>query len=404
MVGGRSVKGRHDIRVSTPTPVCHACHGLEPHRHAHYGPRVNQELKRTPLFDLQRAAGARIIPFAGWEMPVQYAGIVEEHRAVRERAGLFDVSHMGELWLRGPSALTVVASLVTNDAARLPIGKALYTCACNEQGTILDDLIIYRVAAEEVLVVCNAGNREKMAPHFARAADGRCDFEDASDATALLALQGPRAVEVLRALHAPSQLGELARFGVARANLRGVSLLVARTGYTGEDGFELFVGAAQAAQLWSLLLEVGHALELQPIGLGARDTLRLEAALRLYGNDIDETTDPWEAGLGWTVKLEGRTFLGSEALRERKDRGLSRKLVGLEMVGRGIARHGYPVVEQGQQIGVVTSGSPCPTLGKNLGLAYVPIAQAGLGGPVSVEVRGKAVEAKVVPLPFYKRG
>jgi aminomethyltransferase len=365
---------------------------------------VNEQLKRTPLFDLQRAAGARIIPFAGWEMPVQYAGIVEEHRAVRERAGLFDVSHMGELWLRGPSALTVVASLVTNDAARLPIGKALYTCACNEQGTILDDLIIYRVAAEEVLVVCNAGNREKMAPHFARAADGRCDFEDASDATALLALQGPRAVEVLRALHAPSQLGELARFGVARANLRGVSLLVARTGYTGEDGFELFVGAAQAAQLWSLLLEVGHALELQPIGLGARDTLRLEAALRLYGNDIDETTDPWEAGLGWTVKLEGRSFLGSEALRERKERGLSRKLVGLEMVGRGIALHGYPVVEHGQQIGVVTSGSPCPTLGKNLGLAYVPIAQAGLGGPLSVEVRGKAVEAKVVALPFYKRG
>lgn len=365
---------------------------------------MNEPLKRTPLFDLQRAAGARIIPFAGWEMPVQYAGIVEEHRAVRERAGLFDVSHMGELWLRGPAALAVVAGLVTNDAARLPIGKALYTCACNAAGTILDDLIIYRVAAEEVLVVCNAGNRAKMAPHFARASAGRCDFADESDATALLALQGPRAAEVLRALQAPATLTELPRFGVTRAELRGLPLLAARTGYTGEDGFELFVSAAQAPPLWSALLEAGAALGLSPIGLGARDTLRLEAALRLYGNDIDETTDPWEAGLGWTVKLEGRTFLGSEALLERKRRGLSRKLVGLEMIGRGIARHGYPVLHDGQPIGVVTSGSPCPTVGKNLALAYVPVAQAGLGSPLAVEVRGKPVEAKVVSIPFYKRG
>jgi aminomethyltransferase len=365
---------------------------------------VNQELKRTPLFEQHRAAGARIIPFAGWEMPVQYAGIVEEHRAVRERAGLFDVSHMGELWLRGPSALEVLAGLVTNDAARLPIGKGLYTCACNAQGTILDDLIVYRVAAEEALVVCNAGNRAKMAPHFAQAAKGRCDFADESDATALLALHGPRAVEVLRALQLPAQLTELPRFGVGRGVLRGLPVLVARTGYTGEDGFELFVSAAQAAQLWSLLLEAGGTFGLQPVGLGARDTLRLEAALRLYGNDIDETTDPWEAGLGWTVKLEGRSFLGSDALQERKRRGLTRKLVGLEMVGRGIARHGYPVVHGGQQIGLVTSGSPCPTLGKNLGLAYVPIAHAELGSQLHVEVRGKPIEAKVVALPFYKRG
>jgi aminomethyltransferase len=364
---------------------------------------VNQELKRTPLFELQRAAGARIIPFAGWEMPVQYAGIVEEHRAVREHAGLFDVSHMGELWLRGPSAQAVVSGLVTNDAARLPIGKALYTCACNAQGTILDDLIVYRVAAEEMLVVCNAGNRDKMAPHFAQAAQGRCDFADESDTTALLALHGPRAVEVLRALELPAPLTELPRFGVGRGELRGLSLLVARTGYTGEDGFELFASPAQAATLWSLLLQAGAAFGLQPVGLGARDTLRLEAALRLYGNDIDETTDPWEAGLGWTVKLEGRSFLGSEALLERKRRGLSRQLVGLEMVGRGIARHGYPVLHEGQPIGLVTSGSPCPTLGKNLALAYVPIAQAAFGSALSVEVRGKPIEAKVVALPFYKR-
>jgi aminomethyltransferase len=366
--------------------------------------RVDQELKRTPLFDLQRAAGARIIPFAGWEMPVQYAGIVEEHRAVRERAGLFDVSHMGELWLRGPAAVQVVAGLTTNDVGRLAMGQALYTCACNAGGTILDDLIIYRVASEEVLVVCNAGNREKMAPHFAQAAQGRCNFEDASDATALLALQGPRAVDVLRALHAPAQLSEMDRFSVARANVRGLSLLVARTGYTGEDGFELFVPSAQAPQLWTMLTEAGRTVGLAPVGLGARDTLRLEAALRLYGNDIDETTDPWEAGLGWTVKLEGRSFLGSDALLERKRVGLSRKLVGLEMVGRGIARHGYPVLHDGQQLGRVTSGSPCPTLGKNLALAYVPTEHAAVGTLLQVEVRGKGVEAKVVAIPFYKRG
>jgi aminomethyltransferase len=365
---------------------------------------VNSPLKRTPLFDLQRAAGARIIPFAGWEMPVQYAGIVEEHRAVRERAGLFDVSHMGELWLRGPRAQQVVDSLVTNDVGQLPVGKALYTCACDAGGTILDDLIIYRVAPEEVLVVCNAGNRAKMAPHFAAAAQGQCAFEDESDATALLALQGPHAPEVLAALGAPLQLTSLVRFGVARAQLAGSSVLAARTGYTGEDGFELFVPAGEAAQLWSALLEAGRDAGLVPIGLGARDTLRLEAALRLYGNDIDETTDPWEAGLGWTVKLEGRSFLGSDALRERKQRGPARKLVGLEMVGRGIARHGYPVLQTGTAVGVVTSGSPCPTLGKNLALAYVPVAHAALGTPLQVEVRGKGVDAKVVAIPFYKRG
>ena len=335
---------------------------------------------------------------------MQYAGILDEHRAVRERAGLFDVSHMGELWLRGPGALGVVASLATNDVGRLGVGQALYTCACNAGGTILDDLIIYRVAAEEVLVVCNAGNRDKMAPHFARAAQGLCEFADESDATALLALQGPHAADVLRALGAKALLTELARFGVVRAELKGLSLLAARTGYTGEDGFELFVPGGQAPQLWSLLIDAGRPLGLAPIGLGARDTLRLEAALRLYGNDIDETTDPWEAGLGWTVKLEGRTFLGREALLDRKRRGLARKLVGLEMVGRGIARHGYPVLHDGQPIGLVTSGSPCPTLGKNLGLAYVPTAHAALGSPLQVEVRGKGIEAKVVAIPFYKRG
>ena len=337
-------------------------------------------------------------------MPVQYSGIVDEHRAVRERAGLFDVSHMGELWLRGPKALAVVDSLVTNHVAGLGVGNRVYACGCNEAGTILDDLIIYRVADAEVLVVCNAGNRGKMSPHFANAAGGNAEFADESDATALLALQGPQSEQVMRAAGASANLLELPRFGIARGEVAGFSVLAARTGYTGEGGFELFVPNAQAAALWNALIEAGKPQGLLPVGLGARDTLRLEAGLRLYGNDIDETTDPWEAGLGWTVKLEGREFLGKRALVERKQRGLTRKLVGFEMVERGIARHGYPVVdERGAKIGDVTSGSPCPSLGKNLGLAYVPIAQSSEGTPLLVEIRGKAVEAKVVPLPFYKQ-
>ena len=365
---------------------------------------MNETLKRTPLFETHRAAGARIVPFAGWEMPVQYSGIVEEHRAVRERAGLFDVSHMGELWLRGPKALAVVDGLITNNAAGLAVGKRVYACGCNERGTILDDLIIYRVADEEVLVVCNAGNRGKISPHFANAAAGKTQFTDESDETALLALQGPLAEAVLKAAGGSANLLALPRFGIARGQVAGLSVLAARTGYTGEGGFELFVANADAAKLWGALIEAGKPSGLVPVGLGARDTLRLEAGLRLYGNDIDETTDPWEAGLGWTVKLEGREFLGKQALVEKKQRGLTRKLVGIEMTGRGIARHGYPVVDaDGSAIGVVTSGSPCPTLGKNLGLAYVPIANSADGSPLLVEIRGKSIEAKVVPLPFYKR-
>jgi aminomethyltransferase len=366
--------------------------------------RVNAPLLRTPLFDSHKALSARIVPFAGWEMPVQYAGIVEEHRAVRERAGLFDVSHMGELHLRGPQAEAVVDSLVTNDVGKLPVGKALYTTACNAGGTILDDLIIYRLGEGDVLVVCNASNRDKMAPHFAAHAKGRCDFVDESDATALLALQGPKAIDVLKAAGGSESLTNLVRFGVARGHVAGIDVLSARTGYTGEDGFELFVSNDKAPALWAAVLEAGKAVGIQPIGLGARDTLRLEAALRLYGNDIDETTDPWEAGLGWVVKLDGREFLGKAALVEKKQKGLTRKLVGLEMVGRGIARHGYNVVDgSGAVIGTVTSGSPAPSLGTNVGLAYVPVANSALGSPLLIDIRGKAIEAKVVTIPFYKR-
>jgi aminomethyltransferase len=311
---------------------------------------------------------------------------------------------MGELKLRGPEAEAVVDALCTNDVRKLAVGRALYTVALNQQGTILDDLIIYRLGVGDVLVVCNAGNRDKMARHFEKHANGRCAFEDQSDDTALLALQGPKAIDVMKTAQASAALTELPRFGVAAGQVAGIDVLAARTGYTGEDGFELFVKGAHAMAMWNALLSAGSAVGIQPIGLGARDTLRLEAALRLYGNDIDESTDPLEAGLAWTVKMEGHEFLGKAALLERKARGLSRKLVGLEMVGRGIARHDYPVVDAaGSVIGKVTSGSPAPTVGKNVGLAYVPIACAELGSQLLVDVRGRAIEARVVALPFYKR-
>lgn len=367
---------------------------------------MNAQLKRTPLFETHRALSGRIVPFAGWELPVQYAGVVEEHRAVRERAGLFDVSHMGELFLRGPKAEAVIDSLVTNDVRSLTVGKALYTCACNEQGTLLDDLIVYRIAKDELLVVCNAGNLEKMSGHFARHAAGNCEFEDASAATVLIALQGPRAGDVMLAAGADTELLTLPRFGLARGKVGPFSVLVARTGYTGEDGFELFAANEDGPALWSTLMSAGAPFAVSPVGLGARDTLRLEAGLRLYGNDIDETTDPWEAGLGWTVKLSGADFLGKAALEQRKLRGLTRKLVGIEMTGRGIARHGYPVVDPqatGNVIGQVTSGSPAPSLGRNVGLAYVPLEHATIDSPLAIDIRGKAIEAKVVALPFYKR-
>jgi aminomethyltransferase len=363
-----------------------------------------EPLKRTPLFSAHKALSARIVPFAGWEMPVQYVGVLEEHRAVRERAGLFDVSHMGELRLRGPDALKVVDRLVTNDVGNLPFGKAVYTVACNAGGTILDDLIIYHLGAEDVLVVCNAGNLEKMSAHFSAHSSGQCSFEDQSAHTALLALQGPKAFEVLRNAKASEPLLQMPRFGVAEGDIGGIAVLAARTGYTGEDGAELFVHNDHAEELWNRVLSAGKELGAAAIGLGARDTLRLEASLRLYGNDIDETTDPWEAGLGWTVKLDKGDFLGRDALLERKQRGLTRKLVGLEMVGRGIARHDYPVVDAtGATIGKVTSGSPGPTVGKNVGMAYVPTAHAGLGSPLLIDIRGKAIDARVIAMPFYKR-
>jgi aminomethyltransferase len=362
-------------------------------------------MRRTSLYEEHVALGARLVPFAGWEMPVQYRGIVEEHRAVRERAGIFDVSHMGELELTGPGSLDVVDGLVTNDVRKASDGQATYTCACNERGTIEDDLIVYRRGQEHWLVVCNASNRDKMAAHFGRAAEGRCTFRDLSDETALIALQGPKALAVLAAAGTSfDAAAELKSFRFNDGTVAGVPCTIARTGYTGEDGVELFAPWARAPEVFRALMSAGKSHGIEAVGLGARDTLRLEARLSLYGNDIDDTTDPLEAGLGWTVKLEGRRFLGSDALVKKKADGPIRKLVGFEMRGRGIARHGYPLLDSGgKPVGICTSGSPSPTLGTSIGLGYLPTELTAIGTEFKVDCRGKAIDAVVVRTPFYKR-
>jgi aminomethyltransferase len=343
-----------------------------------------------------------MVPFAGFSMPVQYTGLVDEHKAVRSAAGLFDVSHMGELEFEGTGSLQTIDELITNDASKLVDGQALYTCACNESGTILDDLIVYRRSQNRWLVVCNASNRAKISAHFKAHARG-CSFEDASDRTALIALQGPRALEIA-GLVGGEKLAALKSFHFADGELGGVRCTASRTGYTGEDGLEIFTAWADAPKLWRALMDKGAPLGLRPAGLGARDTLRLEARLSLYGNDIDETTNPLEAGLGWVVKLDKPAFLGKDALVKIKAAPMPRKLVGFEVTGRGIARHGYPLCDtSGKAVGITTSGSPAPSLGKNIGLGYLPTEMTAIGTRFAVDCRGKSAEAVVVKTPFYKR-
>jgi aminomethyltransferase len=367
---------------------------------------VTEAIKRTPLYAEHERLGARLVPFAGWEMPVQYEGISAEHHAVRQRAGLFDVSHMGELELSGPGAAALVNRLVTNDLARIADGQAMYTVCCNPAGTILDDLIVYKRSDTDILIVCNASNRTKIVPYFQAAATSGVQVRDASDQTALLALQGPRALEVLVGAE-PALAGieqSLGSFRLRSARIAGIDTTIARTGYTGEDGVEIFCPWSAAPALWRALLEAGKSVEIRPVGLGARDTLRLEARLSLYGNDIDETTNPIEAGLAWTVKLDKPDFVGKQALEQVKRQGPTRKLAGFEMTGRGVARHGYPLLDAGgRQVGVCTSGAPSPTLGKNIGLGYLPPALAEPGSEILVDCRGKSVPALVVKTPFYKR-
>lgn len=337
-------------------------------------------------------------------MPVQYKGVKAEHLAVRNHAGVFDVSHMGELFVGGKGAVPAVNRLITNDLAKAKDGQAVYTCCCNEHGQILDDLIIYRLSEQEVLVVCNASNRAKIAAHFRNLLPANVSLEDRSDALSLIAFQGPRAIASLQdVLGATSGIAELPSLHIAEFELLGERCRIGRTGYTGEDGVEIFCDNAIAPSVFSTLLAAGGA-DAQPAGLAARDTLRLEAKLALYGNDIDEATNPLEASLAWTVKFDKPDFVGREALLRVKEAGIQRKLVGFEMTGRGIARSGYPLLDQEKNtVGRCTSGAPGPTVNKNIGLGYLPIAMSALGTEFLVDCRGKTITARVTKTPFYRR-
>jgi aminomethyltransferase len=359
---------------------------------------------QTPLTSRHAALGARLIEFGGWLMPVHYRGILDEHRAVRERCGLFDLSHMGELFVDGPEAGAALARALVTDPPSLAIGRAHYSMICAPDGGIIDDLIVYRLAEEQFLVVANAGNAAIVSDALAeRLAGSAAILDDRSLATGLVAIQGPRALEALRPL-TDVGLDALRYYAIAEGTVAGIPALVARTGYTGEDGFEVFVETARTGELWDALLVATLAHDGMPVGLGARDTLRLEAGMPLYGNELDRTTTPYDAGLGRVVKLgKAGDFVGRGALEKANRDGPARRLVGLVVEGRGIARHGYPVHVGERLSGAVTSGTQSPTLAVPIAMAYVAPADGEPGTVVDVEIRDGRVPARVVELPFYRR-
>jgi aminomethyltransferase len=362
-------------------------------------------MRRTPLYEAHVRLGAKIVDFGGWAMPVSYpSGILEEHRATRTAVGVFDVCHMGEVHFVGSGAAATVQRLVTNDVARLENGRAFYTVACLPSGGIVDDLIVYRVQPDHFLIVVNASNIDKDVDWFQEHRGAGCEIQDKSATTGLIAFQGPAAAQTLQPLSSVP-LDRLRPFSIATdVTIAGLPAWIARTGYTGEDGFEIFSDADAAAKLWDRLVEAAATAGGKPVGLGARDTLRLEARLPLYGNDLSDETTPLEAGLGWVVKLEGDDFIGRDALRAQAAAGVTRKLTGFVMTERGIARHGYAIYDaDGAAAGTVTSGGPAPTLEKNIGLGYVPTRLAAAGTKLSIDCRGKRVGAEVVSGPFYKR-
>jgi aminomethyltransferase len=365
---------------------------------------IDAPLKKTPLHARHLASGARMVSFAGWHMPVEYSSLAEEHLAVRTSAGLFDVSHMGEIEVAGSDALAAVQLIASNDASKLKVGQAQYSALLTSDGTFVDDVVVYRLAPQHFLLVVNAGNIEKdyawIDEHVKTLSD--VVVVNASARYALLAIQGPRALEVVQPLTAvDSQELQYYRFAHGEvANVRGT---ISRTGYTGEDGFEIFVPPQSADRVWQGLLQSGRPFAAVPAGLGARDTLRLEASMRLYGNDIDDQTTPLEADLGWIVGWEKEGFNGAHALRKQSATGIKRKLIGFELMEPGIARHGYDVFVSGARVGTVTSGTQTPFLKKAIGMAYLPIDQTETGSEFDVDIRGRRARARVVPMPFYKR-
>lgn len=360
-------------------------------------------LKRTPLFSYYRNL-AKTVDFGGWEMPVSFSGIKAEHAAVRKAAGLFDVSHMGELEVEGTDAEANLQRLLTNDIMKMKDGQAQYNAMCTESGGTVDDLIVYRRSENAYMLVLNAANIDSDIAWISDHVQGDVTLKNVSEEMALLAIQGPKAIEIVQS-KTDVDLNEIKPFRFQEHVMLGaVSAFVSRTGYTGEDGFELYVSSHDAGTLWKDLLEAGEPFGLLPCGLGARDTLRFEAKLALYGQELTREISPIEAGIGFAVKVDKETpFIGQDVLKEQKQVGPSRKLVGVEMVGRGIPRHGYDVYKENEKIGFVTSGTQSPTLGKNVGLVLIEAAYTTLDTEVEIDIRGKRVLAKVVKTPFYKR-
>lgn len=360
-------------------------------------------MKTTRLHDNHIKLKGRMIEFFGWEMPVEYSGIMDEHLAVRNQAGLFDVSHMGEILVSGPQALEYVQHLTPNNAARTSPEKAQYSALTTPEGTFVDDLLVYCLDETHYLLVVNAANTDKDFEWVRTHTEGfEVTVENVSDRYSQLALQGRKAVDILKTL-TPADLEALGSFAVVHTEVAGIASMVSRTGYTGEDGFEIYTQSETPGIIWDALMDKGEAHGLKPIGLGARDTLRLETCLMLYGNDIDDTTTVLEAGLRWLVKFKKGDFLGRETLLKQKEEGLARKLAGFEVVGRGIARSHYPVFVGGNRVSEVTSGTFAPFLKKSIGLTYLPIESTEVGTDLEIEVRGKRIPARVVEIPFYKR-
>ena len=364
---------------------------------------MNQgELRKTALWEIHRQLGARMVDFAGWDMPVQYAGPLHEHMAVRTRAGIFDVSHMGEIEIAGGNALETTQRVTSNDADRLAVGQVQYSALTTPAGAFVDDILVYRMAPSRFFLCVNCSNQDKDYRWILENALPGTEVKFRSDEFSQLAIQGPKALEILQPL-TRIDLHSMKYYWFAEGTFSGVDAIVSRTGYTGEDGFEIYLSPAHAAEVWARIWETGRPLGLEPAGLAARNTLRLEAKMTLYGNDIDETTTVLEADLAWICRLDKGDFIGREALRRQRDEGLRRRLIGFEMIERGIARDHYAIRKDGADLGVVTSGSPAPFLQKNIGLAYLPVGMCSAGTEFEVIIRGKAVRACVVPTPFYKR-
>ncbi len=360
------------------------------------------EIKKTGFYDIHRKLNAKIVEFAGYYMPIQYAGILQEHRRVRTSVGLFDVSHMGEFFITGDDALAFLQKVTINDVGKLAVNQVQYSAMCYDDGGIVDDLLVYRLP-DRYMVVVNASNLDKDWQWMQQHLLPNAAMVNRSDELSLLALQGPKAEETLQKI-TDLPLGDIPFYWLREGEAAGVEMIVSRTGYTGEPGFELCFPRQYSEQVWDAVMTAGEAFDIEPIGLGARDTLRLEMKYCLYGNDIDKTTNPIEAGLGWITKIDKGDFIGREAIRKVKEEGVTRKLVGFQVAGKAFPRHGYKIFQGDEEIGYVTSGTFSPMLEKGIGMGYVAVAASKVGTPIEIEIRGKRTPATVVKTPFYKKG